>query len=71
MSSTPKRRASEPSGASISSESQRVRSSNQATLGPTRVRTRVASSTVDRVWSANTTISTSVPAASPGASSDR
>ena len=38
-------------------------------LGPMSVRIRVASSTVARVWSANTTVRITVPAASSGATS--
>ncbi len=49
ITNTPNRRASEPSGEIPISESQRSRSSNQATLGPRAVRTRVDSSTVASV----------------------
>ncbi len=45
MANTANRRASDPSGEMLRSASQRYRSSNQATLGPTADRTRVASST--------------------------
>ena len=38
-------------------------------LGPMAVRILVASSTVASVWSANTTVSTTVPAASSGTTS--
>ena len=38
-----------------------------AWLGPIAVRILVASNTVDSVWSAKTTVSTTVPAASSGA----
>ncbi len=40
-----------------------------AWLGPIAVRILVASNTVANVWSANTTVSTTVPAASSGATS--
>ena len=40
-----------------------------AWLGPIAVRILVASNTVASVWSANTTVSTTVPAASSGATS--
>ena len=71
MVNTPNRRASEPSGESVSNASQRTRSSNHATFGPTAVRTRVASMTVARVWSAKITTNTTAPAARIGASSGR
>ena len=41
----------------------------QAWLGPIAVRILVASNTVDSVWSANTTVRMTVPAASIGATS--
>ena len=71
ITSTPNRRASEPSGEMVSSESQRMRSSNHATFGPIAVRTLVASRTADSDWLTKTTTSTRVPAARPGAISAR
>nr|CRL68387.1 hypothetical protein CPGR_00032 [Mycolicibacter nonchromogenicus] len=41
----------------------------QAWLGPIAVRTRVASNTARMVWSANTTVRITAPAASSGATS--
>ena len=63
----PNRRASEPSGEMVINASQRTRSSNHGTFGPMAERTRVASSTVLRVWSAKIAISTASPDAISGA----